>query len=148
MGAIGVPEPYSIIVLTPRHTGVNISLDKMIESLGLNNGKRKLWSVNDNASNMKVAIRESEHLCGYFCTIHTMKLGVIDTSKLCPGMKQVNRKAKKIAKFVKKAPVRMAELKAGVEAAGLKFRKPKNPGQTSWDSQYGGSGFLTGGKNT
>ena len=50
------------IVLTPRHTGVNISLglDKMIESLGLNNGKRKLWSVNDNASNMKVAIRESE----------------------------------------------------------------------------------------
>ena len=82
-----MPEPYSIIVLTPRHTGVNISLglDKMIESLGLHNGKRKLWSG----------------LCGYFCTIHTMQLGVIDTFKLCPGMKQVNRKAKKIAKFVK-----------------------------------------------
>ena len=31
---------------------------------------------------------------------------------------------------------RMAELKAGVEAVGLKFRKPKNPGQTRWDSQY------------
>ena len=30
----------------------------------------------------------------------------------------------------------MAELKAGVEAVGLKFRKPKNPGQTRWDSQY------------
>ena len=62
------------IVLTPRHTGVNISLglDKMIESLGLNNDKRKLWSVNNNASNIKVAIRESEHLCGYFCTIHTI----------------------------------------------------------------------------
>ena len=81
---------------------ISLGLDKMIESLGLNNGKRKLWSVNDNASNMKVAIRESEHLCGYFCTIHTMQLGVIDIFKLCPGMKQVNRKAKKITSLLTK----------------------------------------------
>ena len=34
-----------------KHTGVNISLglDRMIESLGLQGGNRKLWSVNDNA---------------------------------------------------------------------------------------------------
>ena len=30
----------------------------------------------------------------------------------------------------------MAELKKAVEDAGLKFRKPQNPGQTRWDSQY------------
>ena len=51
-------------------------------------------------------------------------------------MKGVLRKSKKFGKFVKKAPTRMAELKKAVEDAGLKFRKPKNPGQTRWDSQY------------
>ena len=30
----------------------------------------------------------------------------------------------------------MTELKKAVQWAGLKFRKPKNPGQTRWDSQY------------
>ena len=99
-------------------------------------GKRKLWSVNDNASNMKVAIRESEHLCGYFCTIHTYQLAVIDTFKWCQGMRGVLKKSKKFAKFVRKAPIRMAELKKAVEDSGLKFRRPKNPGQTRWDSQY------------
>ena len=30
----------------------------------------------------------------------------------------------------------MKELKLAVEASGLKFCKPKNPGQTRWDCQY------------
>ena len=30
----------------------------------------------------------------------------------------------------------MTELKKAVQCAGLKFRKPKNPGQTWWDRQY------------
>ena len=51
-------------------------------------------------------------------------------------MKGVLKKSKKFGKFVRKAPIRMAELKKAVEDSGLKFRKPKNPGQTRWDSQY------------
>ena len=30
----------------------------------------------------------------------------------------------------------MTELKKAVQCAGLKFRKPKNPGHPQWDSQY------------
>ena len=77
--SLSLYEPYwrgycvsSSIFFYTSHT---YNFYKMIKSLGLNNGKRKLWSVNDNASNIKVAIRESEHLCGYFCAIHSMQLG-------------------------------------------------------------------------
>ena len=34
----------------------------MIESLGLQEEKIKLWSINDNAANMHAAIRESKYL--------------------------------------------------------------------------------------
>ena len=90
-----------------RHTGVNISLglDRMIESLGLQGGNRKLWSVNDNAANMKVAIRESQYLTEYNCTIHSLQLAVNDTFKKVSGMKAVLKKSKKLAKFCKKAPL-------------------------------------------
>ena len=50
-----------------RHTGINISLclDEMIESLGLGSDKFNLFSVNDNASNMELAIRLSDYLTEY-----------------------------------------------------------------------------------
>ena len=38
---------------------ISLGLDAMIVAMGLNEEKIKLWSVNDNAGNMKVAIRES-----------------------------------------------------------------------------------------
>ena len=105
----------------------------MVESLGVVDGKRKLWSVNDNASNMKVAIRESEHLCGYFCTIHTYQLAVIDTFKWCQGMRGVLKKSKKFAKFVRKAPIRMAELKKSSRRFRIEIQKT----QKSWTNQVG-----------
>ena len=120
-----------------RHTGINISLglDRMIESLGLHEGKRKLWSVNDNAGNMKVAIRESEYLTEYNCTIHTIQLAIHDTFKDVPGMKTVLKKSKKLAKHAHTG-IAMGDLRKAVESSGLKFKKPKNPGETRWDSQY------------
>ena len=47
-----------------RHQGVTISigLDSMIEGLGFHQGEIDLFSVNDNAANMKVAIKESKYL--------------------------------------------------------------------------------------
>ena len=92
--------------------------------------------MNDNASNMKVAIKKSKYLTEFNCTIHTLQLAVEDTFKKCHGMNAVLSKSKKLAKFVRKSSIRMTELKKAVQCAGLKFRKPKNPGQTRWDSQY------------
>ena len=55
------------------HTGKNIGLglDAMVEALGLTDGDWELFSVNDNASNMKLGIKLSRHLKQYLCDIHT-----------------------------------------------------------------------------
>lgn len=120
-----------------RHTGSNISvgLDKMVRSLGLHQGKIKLYSVNDNASNMKVAIRESEYLTEYNCTIHTIQLAVNDTFNNVTGMKTVLDKSKAIAKYCHQSTPAMDQLRAKVKDAKLPWRKPKNPCETRWNSQ-------------
>ena len=41
---------------------ISLGLDAMIESLGLAEENIQLWSINDNASNMHVAIRESKYM--------------------------------------------------------------------------------------
>ena len=71
-----------------------LGLDAMMESLGLPEEKIKLWSVNDNASNMRIAIRESNYLEELNCGIHTISLAVSDTSKNVQGMKKVLKRAK------------------------------------------------------
>ena len=50
-----------------RHTGERIALklDNMIEELGLDDLEIKKWSVNDNASNQKKAIEDSNYLQEY-----------------------------------------------------------------------------------
>ena len=77
-----------------RHQGVTISigLDSMIEGLGFHQGEIDLFSVNDNAANMKVAIKESKYLKQYLCDIHTLQLAVTDTFSSVPGMKAVLEK--------------------------------------------------------
>ena len=113
---------------------ISLGLDAMIESLGMQEQNIKLWSVNDNASNMRVAIRESNYLEELNCAIHTISLAVTDTFKSVQGMKKVLKKAKKLAKYShSEGPMR--QLKSAVEGAGLKFLKPKNPGETRWSSQ-------------
>ena len=73
------------------HTGKNIGLglDAMVEALGLTDGDWELFSVNDNASNMKLGIKLSRHLKQYLCDIHTLELSVKDTFKSVPGIKSV-----------------------------------------------------------
>lgn len=113
----------------------------MIESLGLHEEKIKLFSINDNASNMRVAIRESAYLEELNCGIHTLSLAVGDTFKDVQGMTKVLKRAKKLAKYAHtEGP--MKQLKTAVESAGLKFRKPKTPGETRWSSQVDCMGSL------
>ena len=59
--------PY-VAPFPARHTGQNISigLDAMIEELGLDNGQWELFSINDNASNVKLGIQLSSYLEQYF----------------------------------------------------------------------------------
>ena len=129
-------QQEKLICINLRHSGVNISLglDAMIETMGLQENNIKLWSVNDNASNMHVAIRESKYLLELNCCIHTLSLAVSDTFKQVSGMKKVLKKAKKLAKYAHNEGPKN-QLKTAAKSANLKFRKPKCPGETRWSSQ-------------
>ena len=120
-----------------RHTGVRISLqlDDMIDDLDFNVETDKVC-VCDNASNMKVAIAKSFHVREYFCNIHTLQLGVIDTFKNVAGMKSVLDKCKDVAKFCHQSTCAMEQLRAAAKRKDIPFRKPQNPGKTRWDSQH------------
>ena len=120
-----------------RHTGVRISmeLDDMIDDLDFNVETDKVC-VCDNASNMKVAIAKSFHVREYFCNIHTLQLGVIDTFKNVVGMKAVLDKCKAVAKFCHQSTCAMEQLRAAAKRKDVPFRKPQNPGKTRWDSQH------------
>ena len=119
------------------HTGKNISLelDKMIEGLKLDIEELDMWSVNDNASNQKLAIKLSKHLKPYYCDLHTVQLSVRDTFKDVPGVRTILKKTKKIAKKTHKSTKAMDELKKKSLENNVKFRKPKNPQKTRWNSQ-------------
>ena len=90
-----------LICFFVRFSGINIylGLDAMIESMGLEDERLMLWSVNDNASNMHVAIRESKYLEELNCGIHTLALAVSDTFKVAHGMKKVLKKAKRLSTY-------------------------------------------------
>ena len=85
--------PY-VAPFPARHTGKNIALglDAMLEDLGFSGEQWELFAVNDNASNVKLAIRLSRHLKQYLCSIHTIELCVKGTFKKVPGMKTVLKK--------------------------------------------------------
>ena len=121
-----------------RHTAdaIAVQLDEMIESLGLNDIDVDLYSINDNAANMKAAIRSSMYLLEYNCDIHTLQLGIVDTFKSVDGMKAVLDKSKQLATFTHKSPLAQGQLKKQANDDNLKFRKLKNPQETRWNSQH------------
>ena len=116
------------------HTGKNIALglDAMIESLGLDDGDWELFSVNDNASNMKLGIKLSLHLKQYLCDIHTLELAVKDTFKNVSGMDSVMKKCKAIGKFTHQSTVANEALKKEAKKENIKFKKVINPPNTRW----------------
>ena len=109
-----------------KHSGRNISvsLDEMIEELGLHQNDIQLVSVNDNASNMKLAIRLSGYLSEYYCDIHTIELGLKDAIKKSPAVLKILEKTKKIAKKVNKSSPALSDLKNACESENIPFKKP------------------------
>ena len=100
-----------------KHSGQNISicLDEMIEQLGLDNPRLHLFSINDNASNMKLAIKSSQYLTEYNCDIHTLELVIKDGVKNSEQVQKVLKKTKAIAKYVSKSSVASSDLKKACE---------------------------------
>ena len=104
----------------------------MIESLGLDGDQWELFSVNDNAANVKLGIKLSRHLKQYLCDIHTLELGVKDTFKNVSGMKALLKKTRAIAKFTHQSTVANSELKRAADKENILFRKIANPPNTRW----------------
>ena len=121
-----------------KHTGkrIALSLDTMIEDLKLSLDKLNRYCVNDNASNQKLAIKLSKYLEVYFCDLHTLQLAIRDAFKDVLGMKLLLKRCKKLAKFSHKSTVAMMAIKNKCKEKGIKFKKPKNPQATRWNSQF------------
>ena len=120
------------------HTGNNISLglDAMVEGLGLDGDQWELFSVNDNAANVKLGIKLSRHLKQYLCDIHTLELGVKDTFKKVSGMKALLKKTKALAKFIHKSTVAASQLQRAAVKENVPYKKLENPPNTRWSGRH------------
>ena len=52
----------------------------------------ELFCINDNASNMKLAIKKINYLTQYLCDIHTLELVIKDAIKKTLGMADILKK--------------------------------------------------------
>ena len=121
-----------------RHFGsmIALTLDKMLESLDLTNPDLLKFCVNDNASNMQKAIRESIYLEQYLCDNHTLQLVIRDTFEAVKGMKDLLKKTKDLAKMThQSSSVANQQLKKQCKEMEIKYLKLKNPVETRWNSQ-------------
>ena len=120
------------------HTGVNISvcLDEMLEKFGLDNIDWDLFSVNDNASNMKLGIKLSKYLTEYNCDIHTLELALKDSFEGTPGIKNTLKRAKDLARYVTKSPNAQKDIKDECSKEKVHYKKIVNPPVTRWSGSY------------
>ena len=83
----------------------------MLEKFGLDNIDWDLFSVNDNASNMKLGIKLSKYLTEYNCDIHTLELAIKDSFEGTPGIKNTLKRAQDLARYVTKSPNAQKDIK-------------------------------------
>ena len=140
-----ITPDWKLIRFTPyikpfpqRHTGLNISLslDQMIEQLGLDGQEFHLFSVNDSAANMVLGIKMSEFLKEYTCDIHKLELVIKDALKKTPGMDKIIKKTKKIGKYANKSSTAHQELKDTCKEFNIKLKKIQNPPNTRWSGYH------------
>ena len=121
-----------------QHTGSNIALglDNMIRALGLHrNPALKMFSVNDNASNYRCAIKQSMYLEEISCLIHTVQLSVKDSFRQATAVNDALTKTRKIAKLVHKSSVVKHALKRSAEQKKIKWIVPKSSCKTRWNTE-------------
>ena len=141
--------PY-VAPFPARHTGKNISLslDAMVEELGLSVGDWELFAINDNAANMKLGIKLSLYLSQYLCDIHTLELAVKDCFKNTPGMSDVVKKCKAIGKFMHQSTEATKKVKKQAAKDKIVFKKVANPPNTRWSGHFDNLASVLYLKNT
>ena len=123
-----------------RHTGVNMKLllDQFLAVLGLDGVNIHRTVVTDNASNNGVLFRLSrDTIIEYKCGIHTMSLAVKDVWELKIvniKVKDVLKKCKELAKFVRRSEINKNDLKEECRLKEVSFRMPVLPNDTRWHS--------------
>ena len=118
------------------HTGIRkaCSLDELIRELKLESSNIKKYSVNDNASNQRKAICESDFLKEYSCDVHTMNLLIVDTFDEYDEMNPILDKCQSIAKVPKYSQGALEELKSECKTVGIPFYMPKKYPVIRWNS--------------
>ena len=85
---------------------------------------------------IKRKLFKTQHILKNIIEIHTMQLGINDAFNDTNGTKAVLDNSKGIAKLTHQSTVALEELKKECKAQNVKFRKPKNPNETRWNSSF------------
>ena len=134
--------PYVEYFGPKRHTADNIlmSINTLMEEMGLDSPEIRRYLIMDNASNNKKAMRVSSEYVPLWCVIHTLQLCITDSLKVKIGMISVTRvlvKCKEISKLVRRSEANRDDLRRACQATRppTDFILPHKPGDTRWNSK-------------
>ena len=119
-----------------RQTGILIEgkLDSFLEELNLP-ADLPMYCVNDQARNMKLAVKLSKRLDQYSCNNHILQCAVRDSFGMTAGMDDAMQICKDLASLTHQATVAAELLESESDAQGINFRQLRQSVDTRWNSE-------------
>ncbi|XP_065642554.1 E3 SUMO-protein ligase ZBED1-like [Hydra vulgaris] len=118
-----------------RHTGILIDgkLDSFLEELNLP-ADLPMYCVNDQARNMKLAVKLSKRLDQYLCNNHILQCEVRDSFGMTAGIDDVLQTCKDLASLTHHLTVAAELLESESDAQGINFRQLRQFVDARWNS--------------
>ncbi|XP_065668088.1 uncharacterized protein LOC136088319 [Hydra vulgaris] len=119
-----------------RHTGILIEekLDSFLEELNLP-ADLPIYCVNNQARNMKLAVKLSKRLDQYLCNNHILQCAVRDSFGMTAGMDDALQTCKDLASLTHQSTVAAELLESESDAQGINFRQLCQSVDTRWNSE-------------
>ena len=113
---------------------VKQKLDSFLEELNLP-ADLPMYCVNDQARNMKLAVKLSKHLDQYLCNNHILQCAVRDSFVMTAGMDDALQTCKDLAFLTHQSTVAAELLELESDAQGINFRQLRQSVDTRWNSE-------------
>ena len=121
---------------TPCPTGILIEgkLDSFLKELNLP-ADLPMYCVNDQARNMKLAVKLSKRLDQYLCNNHILQCAVRDSFGMTAGMDDAFQTCKDLASLTHQSTVAAELLESESDAQGINFRQLRQSVDTRCNSE-------------
>ena len=94
-----------------------------------------MYCVNDQARNMKLAVKLSKRLNQYLCNNHILQCAVRDSFGMTAGMDDALQTCKDLASLTHQSTVAAEFLESESDAQGINFRQLRQSVDTRWNSE-------------